>query len=172
MPRFDRPINTNEHQPLASRDPLPAGWYPLQIVKSETKDTRKKDGKYVEFEWEVADGLMPKFAKRKVWSRHNIQNRSSEAEAIAFREIAEIGRSMGVINIEASEQLHSRPISVKLKVRPETAEYSATNEVVEFAPLHVHFATGAPVSSQTMTTPEGTPQGTTANAPPWDRPQG
>ena len=40
-------FNTDDHEEMTGFEPLPVGVYLAEIVKSELKDTKAKDGKYL-----------------------------------------------------------------------------------------------------------------------------
>ena len=48
---------------------------------------------------------------------------------IAKKDLAAICRAVGVMSPKASEELHDKPLMIKVKVRPAQGEYEASNDV-------------------------------------------
>ena len=119
-------FNAQTVEPQAAFDPLPAGWYPMQIVESELKPTSNGEGQYLQLKLQVING---DHANRVVYERLNIVNKNSTAQEIAYRNLSAICHSTGVIQVEDSQQLHGIPMEVKLGVRPAQNGYDASNEV-------------------------------------------
>lgn len=119
-------FNAQTVEPQAAFDPLPAGWYPMQIVESELKPTSNGEGQYLQLKLQVING---DHANRVVYERLNIVNKNSTAQEIAYRNLSAICHATGVIQVEDSQQLHGIPMEVKLGVRPAQNGYDASNEV-------------------------------------------
>lgn len=117
-------FNAADVEPADSFDPIPAGWYTAQIVGSEMKDTKAATGKYLSLQLDVISGP---YAKRKLWDRLNLVNQNQAAVNIATRTLSSICRAVGVLQVSDSEQLHGKPLQVKVAYL--TDEYGAKNEV-------------------------------------------
>jgi hypothetical protein len=59
----------------------------------------------------------------------NLKNPNSVAVDIANKTLSSICYAVGVMNPNDSEELHDRPLEVKLAVKPPRDNYDATNEV-------------------------------------------
>jgi hypothetical protein len=110
---------------------IPANWYPIIFVKSETKQT-KSGGEMLVLEAEVLEG---QYKKRKVFEQLNLKNPSSQAEQIAHKTLASICKSIGIIHPRGSEELHMKPMMAKVTIQPETDEYPAQNKIKAYAPI-------------------------------------
>ena len=126
--------NVPQNQAL---DPLPSGWYNAQIVESEIKPTKDGGGAFLALTLEVMDGP---FAKRKLFDRLNLQNRNAVAVEIAYKTLSAICHSVNVIQCQDSQQLHGRPMQVKISLRAATTNeagqsFKATNEVKGYKAL-------------------------------------
>ena len=119
-------FNAQTVEPQAAFDPLPAGWYPMQIVESELKPTSNGEGQYLQLKLQVING---DHANRVVYERLNIVNKNPTAQEIAYRNLSAICHATGVIQVEDSQQLHGIPMEVKLSVRPAQNGYDASNDV-------------------------------------------
>lgn len=156
--------------PTSTFAPLPNGEYRCHITESEIKPTANRSGKYLQLVWEVLDG---EFKGRKVWDRLNIENANSTAQDIARRALSAICHATGVLQLAQSQQLHHKPVMVKLVVKQD-AGYDARNEVKGYKAVE---GAGIPLpasgttahggdQARTIAAPAATPA---ANAPAWAR---
>lgn len=108
-------FNARSVDPSTPREdgPIPAGWYRMWIVASEISPTKKGNGKRLELELDVIDGM---YKGRKVWEGLNIQNPSAQAQEIALRDLSAICHATGVLTITTPAQLHRKPMLVKVGV--------------------------------------------------------
>jgi hypothetical protein len=134
MAQLPTAINTHD---LSANDksnnfePMPAGKYQAMVVSSEMKPTKAGTGKYLELQFEVTEGV---HQGRMFWDRLNVVNPNPTAVDIAERELASLGKACGLQTVTDSQQLHDTPITVKLKVKPASGDYSATNEPAGYFP--------------------------------------
>jgi hypothetical protein len=112
-------------EPSAPREIIPAGKYLAQIIASEMAPT-KTGGQMLTLELEVMDGP---YQRRHFWDRLNLVNSNPQAVEIAQRQLSAICHAVGVLKVSDSEQLHFKPMTVSVKVRPAQGEYQARNEV-------------------------------------------
>ncbi len=118
-------FDTNQHEDMqGSFDVFPAGDYLMQITGSDIKDTKKKDGKYIKLEFTLLDG---EYKGRKIWTNLNIINPNPVAVEIANKELATIGRAVGVVAIQDTQQLHGIPMVVKAKIQAAKGDFPAQN---------------------------------------------
>lgn len=82
---------------------------PVVIRSSETKETNKQDGHYLELGVEVIDGPS-KGATGAI--RLNLWSASAQAQQIAYKQLSAICHVVGVFNIQDTQQLHDRPFRV------------------------------------------------------------
>ena len=148
--------------PQEAFDPIPAGWYPAQIVESEMKAGSKPGSAYLAITLQIMGG---DFNNRKVFDRFNLQNANPVAVEIAYRSLSAVCHAVGLIQVADSQLLHGRPMMVKVSVRPARvdattgAAYDASNEVKGYKALDASSAVagGAPAT--------GTPAWATSAAP-------
>lgn len=119
-------VNLDGVDPNVALDAIPAGWYNVQIIGSEMKPTKDTTGQYLELTMSIIDG---EHVGRKLFDRLNLVNSNPTAVEIAYKTLKAIYNAVGVARVNSSDELHGKPIKVKVKLRPATAEYSATNEV-------------------------------------------
>ena len=118
-------FNAEEIEP-SSFDPIPAGWYKAIISNSEMKPTRDGYGEYLSLTLQVIEG---QYENRLVFARLNLKNANEKAVDIARKDLAAICRAVGVMSPKSSEELHDKPLMIKVKVRPASGEYDASNDV-------------------------------------------
>lgn len=119
-------------EPSEARDftPLPAGEYRAMVVASELKATKAGNGHYLSLEIEVIEG---EYANRKVFANLNLDNPNQQAVDIAQRDLSAICHAVGVLHVEDSEQLHDKPMRIKVKVTPAKGDYPAGNKITGYS---------------------------------------
>lgn len=115
--------------PQDALETIPAGWYNAMIDQSEIKPTKDGAGNYLELRFNVIEG---QYAGRKVFTRLNIRNSNPQAQEIAFKQLSAICHAVQVLNVQDSQQLHGRPLAIKVSVRAASGDYEASNEVKGF----------------------------------------
>jgi hypothetical protein len=119
-------FNAEEVEPSSSYDPIPAGWYKAIISNSEMKPTRDGYGEYLSLTLQIIEG---QYENRLVFARLNLKNANEKAVDIARKDLAAICRAVGVMSPRSSEELHDKPLMIKVKVRPAQGEYDASNDI-------------------------------------------
>ena len=123
LPDFD----PRKYEDMREFGVIPAGEYPMQIVKSERKPTKKQTGDMLVLEMEVIQG---DHKGRRLWVNLNLWNRNQDACEIASRELATISRAVGFDGPPGeSEKLHRIPFIGKVKVKPASGQYKEGNEL-------------------------------------------
>lgn len=146
-------------EPSNSYDPIPAGWYQAIISNSEMKPTRDGYGEYLSLTLQVIEG---QYANRLVFARLNLKNANDKAVDIAKKDLAAICRAVGVMSPQSSEELHDKPLMIKVKVRPASGEYDASNDVGGYKGVDVN---DAPI----VTPQQKAPAPTTTAKKPWQK---
>jgi hypothetical protein len=164
--RFD----ASQVEPNKPLEPIPAGFYNARIIESEMKPTKNQDGAYLALTLEILDG---QYQGRKIFDRLNLQNPNAQAMEIAYRTLSAICHAVGVYQVNDSSELHGRPLSVKVSLRPaqtnsQTGDhYEAINEVKGYKAIEGSTAqlnTGMPPAAPP-------PQAPPPQAPPaWQPP--
>lgn len=117
---------------MGDNSALPAGEYSAALVKSDRKEAKANNGNaYINMEFEVTDGDSK---GRRFWGMLNLWNSNSQAVEIAQRELNSIMRACGKLNINATDELHGIPMTVKLAVK--TDDYGQKNVVKAYKPLN------------------------------------
>lgn len=106
-------------------DAIPAGDYEAMVTDSTMKSTKDGSGQYLELTLEIQTG---QFQGRRMWDRLNLQNRNAKAVEIAQRQLAQLCHATGVLQVQDSQQLHNRPIVMKVAVKNDP-ERGPSNEI-------------------------------------------
>lgn len=179
MASLGQHFNAEEVEPSAPRaDTIPPGDYKAEIVRSEMKDT-SKGGQMLELEMSITDGAEK---NRRIFDRLNLVNSNPTAQQIAHQTLSAICRATGQMQVSDSEQLHFKPMTVKVAVKegqqkvpgdPSQGKYPAQNVVKGYSAANgTTRGAGAPSYSgggQTSAAPAPTAGGTPAAAKtaPW-----
>ena len=122
-------FNAAEVEPQGSFEPIPAGWYTAMITDSEFKPTKNGTGEYLQLRIDIIEG---EYENRVLFDRLNLNNPNQTAVEIAQRQLSAICRAVGVMTPQDSNDLHDKPLKVKVKIRPAGNGYEASNEVAAY----------------------------------------
>lgn len=147
-------------------DNIPSGNYEAQIVESEVVPTKAGTGKMLKLTWEIITG---QFANRKVFQQINIENQSAQAQAIGQRQLADICEAAGTGVIRDSEELHFKPVLVRVGVDKPNEGYEPKNEIKRVKSLSAQGAPAAGAGRAAASPPRSSP-GTSQAPPPQQRP--
>lgn len=117
--------------PAEAPEVMPPGWYTAQMTESESAPTNDNTGTMLKCTFTIMGG---EHAGRKVFDRLNLQNKNPVAVEIAYKTLSAICHAVGVIQVTDSQQLHGRPLQLKLALRPagpgaDGKHYEAQNEI-------------------------------------------
>lgn len=104
---------------------IPAGDYESMVTASEMKSTKDGTGQYLELTVEIQSG---QFQGRRLFDRLNLSNRNPKAVEIAQKQLAQLCHATGVLQVQDSQQLHNRPIVMKVAVKNDP-ERGPSNEI-------------------------------------------
>ena len=147
-------------------DRIPEGLYKAVIIDSEMKPTKAGTGNYLELKFEVIDN---QYAGKWIRSRLNLDNPNPKAVEIAQRDLSSICRAVGKSAIGDSEELHHKPMTIKVAIQPANGDYAASNEIKAYSPadaLQAVATSAAAPSSAPAATPEPAPAA--AGKKPWE----
>lgn len=106
-------------------DAIPAGDYEAMVTDSIMKATKDGTGQYLELTLEIQSG---QYQGRRMWDRLNLSNRNPKAVEIAQKQLAQLCHATGVLQVSDSQQLHNRPIVMKVAVKNDP-ERGPSNEI-------------------------------------------
>ena len=121
---------------------LERGDYPLVIVASELKTTRKGDGEYLKIEleaqqveMEVAQGH-PR-AGAKVWSNFNTQNPSAKAVEIGMQQLTRLVSAVGMQGFTHESELRGKSFMAEVVIeKSKNPAYEDSNRIYGFRPMN------------------------------------
>ena len=149
--------NPDEHNPNQAFDPLPVGWYGMQIIASEVKGAAKNpQNKYLKLTFEILEERNPEFKGRQAWVNLNLWNTNSQSVDIANRDLSAICKAIGHLGeLGDSDTLHHRPMAVKLGIDPGDAQYEPSNKIKAYDSMASRFdgaVTQAPAQAPAQAT--------------------
>lgn len=130
MVKLNESFDAGSVEPRDDFAVLPDGEYLAHITESEMRDTKAGTGKYLQLTWEVLTGG---YTGRLIWDRLNLQNPNQTAVDIAERALSSICRACGVMMVADSEELHLKPVLLKVKTRPARDGYDASSEIKAYS---------------------------------------
>lgn len=128
MAKLPSVFNSSEHD-SSGFEPIPAGVYVAEIVKSELKTTKDGTGKYINFQFKVIDGDN---TGRFIFAMLNIVNKNQMAVDIANRELKSIVVACGLgddYELEDTEDLHGIPMGIRVNIQEATPQWPAKNVI-------------------------------------------
>lgn len=110
-------FNNNESErKVMSGGPLPSGTYLAGIINTKQKETRKKDGLYLEVEFDIIEPT--EYANRKIWDNINFKNPSLKTMEIAAEQLEDLRKACGIDELTDDEQLHNHMVQTEVIVEP------------------------------------------------------
>lgn len=159
-------FDANQVDPSQPFEVIPAGSYRAQITASAMETTKNGNGQFLKIELEILDGPQ---AGRKLFDRLNLINPNAQAVEIAQRTLSAICHAVGTLTVTDSEQLHMRPMTIVVKVKPRADRPGeVSNEIGGYKPVGDQAgASGAQTAPKAGFTPSAAPSASAS--PPWKR---
>lgn len=110
---------------------VPEGEYGCVMVKSEVKETKNGDGRYLNCEFKIIAG---KHQNRTLFHMFNMWLASEKANEIGRGQFSEMCRAVEKGTVQDSEELHSIPFIAKVKVHSDS--YGEKNKIVKFMQMN------------------------------------
>lgn len=127
-------------EPTAGFDPIPAGQYSAQITNSEMKPTKNGQGKYLELTFTVMGGG---YENRLLWLRLTLHHANQQTVEIAQGNLSAICRAIGLAQIQDSQQLHGRPMEIRV-IQKDSPGYGMQNDIKGFKAIQGQAMPGQP----------------------------
>tara|TARA_R110000751_G_scaffold185208_2_gene291624 strand:+ start:666 stop:1172 length:507 start_codon:yes stop_codon:yes gene_type:complete len=110
---FDYDATPNE----SAFEVYPAGEYTGVIVASDFKETKKRNGFFLELEIMIVDGPL---AGKKIWDRLNLKHENPVAMDISKKSYKALKDATGIgrTEVEDSTDFHDKPFRMKLTQSP------------------------------------------------------
>ncbi|WP_067518602.1 DUF669 domain-containing protein [Endozoicomonas ascidiicola] len=159
-------FNAGDYDPTDEFDTLPPGEYLTMITEASLENT-KAGGRMVKLTYTIMEG---QYESRKLWSQHNVENRSPKAEEIGRKELSRIAHAISQPMISDTDQLLNQVIRIRVVVKNDPG-YGPKNEVKKWINVAGQPVQGAPVPQQqtpSYAAPQPqTPVAAHQAAPPW-----
>ncbi len=156
-------------------DPVPSGWYNVVIDESELKPTKQEGGTRLALRFNILDG---QYANRKIFGGMNLRNSNPAAQEIGYKQLSAVCHAVGVLQCQDSQQLHGRPLKIRVKVKPArverdaqgnvVAEYDASNDITAYKNINEQVDTPASPAAAAPWAPPAAPA--PAPAQQWAQP--
>lgn len=152
MPEIN--YNASDYEPIGSFELLPIGKYTVIISGSEYKKTKPKEGRavseYLSLTFTVVDG---ESKGRKLFTSLHINNPNDDAKEIARRTLSAICGCIDTLHPHLTEEMHNKPLIVKVAIRAANPPYDAQNEIkgyerMDGKPLTAPVANAVPASEK------------------------
>jgi len=148
----DLPVSTSQF------DPLPEGWYNVNITGAELKTTKAGSGQYIAIKYTVTG---PTMQGRVVFGNLNIKNPNPKAEEIGRQQLGEIMRATGLAKVTDTDQLIGGSLSIKLSIQRDPT-YGESNDVKAFKAIAGAGAVPTPFGAPSAPAPAPA-----KGSPPW-----
>ncbi|MDD3588357.1 MAG: DUF669 domain-containing protein [Thermoguttaceae bacterium] len=125
-------------EPTVPREIVPAGKYVVEITASSTKETKAKNGSYLELEMTILEG---EYKGNKLWDRLCLNHVNVKTQRIAQANLSAICHAVNVLQPRDSIDLHNLPFTVNVKIRENEATGEQYNEVRGYSKRERQFAT-------------------------------
>lgn len=155
-------FDANTVAPDTSHQLMPAGVYTARIIESNVEPLKSGNGTGLKLTMEIIDG---QFKNRRLWPQLNVTHTNPVAQQIGQQQLSSICRAVNVMNLQDTQQLHNKPLRVKVKIRQD-AVYGDKNEVSGFEPLSA--TGGMPQMPQMPATQQAAPAAAKPSAP-WSK---
>ena len=147
-----KPFKAADHDDMNSFDPIADGWYNAEITKSTYKENAKKTGHNANLSFNILDG---KTKGRLLFVNLSLDNPSQETVQMAEKELATICRAIGIAGVEDTEDLHGKPMQIKVVAKPASGGYPAGNKISTYKRIE-GLAKAANPNASTETKPDET----------------
>ena len=108
-------FNAATVEPSKEYEPVPAGLYKAIITSSSVEAAKSGNGHNLLLTFKIVDGP---HKNREIWDRLSVQNSNEMTQQIARGHFSAICHAVGQIECTTTEQLHSKPLIIKIAVKP------------------------------------------------------
>ena len=157
-------FNINEMPDKPAFEPIPAGWYSVEVKTCELKESQGGGSWYINIRHDVTEG---DHAGRSVWGMVTIKNPSrTDMEEWGRAQIGEIMRAFGLESFANGDQIVGGRCMIRVGIKPPKDGYDASNTVKEWRPDEYGALPTAPRPAIPPTVPQPAATGG-AKTPPW-----
>lgn len=157
----------------ASRDPIPAGDYVLQVDNEELRTTKDQTGMMLACTYKVLDG---EHEGRLIFTNFNVKNKSQQAQKIGVSQLKALCLACNIDYEQVKDDtslLRQIPFRANVGFEKEQAGYERRNRVTKYYPCDsMPPPSSAPAPQQQASSPPPQQQSRPAAPPPQQRPAG
>ena len=113
-------------------EPLPPGWYAVEVTSGEVKPTKAGNGTRAAFRFDVRGGAHD---GRVVFGSFNLTNPNPKAAEIGREQLGQFALACGLVNVGDTNELLGKRLEIKLIIKPADAQYDAANDVKGYRAL-------------------------------------
>jgi len=128
----EKAFKASDHEDMNSFDPIPDGWEDAEIIESDYKENSKKTGHNATLKFSILSG---KHKGRLLFVNLSLDNPKQETVQMAEKELATICRAVGLAGVEDTEDLHNKPMQIKIAKKPAANGYPAGNKIATYKRL-------------------------------------
>jgi hypothetical protein len=165
------PFRASDYVTNNNFDPIPSGWYPVEVTSAEVKPTSAGDGVVLAFELTVQG---ENFAGRKIFGSFNLENPSEQAMEIGRSHYAGMLKAMSIDVIEDAEEMFGKPFLAKIGLQEERVDkitkktYDARNVYKAAKPIDPETSTSSLQKAVVKkSTPSAAPKNSAPATPAW-----
>lgn len=122
-------FDTNEVEVEVSYEPLPDGWYPVNITKVEVKPTKAGTGKRLMVACRVTDGA---HRGRSVLCGLNVNNPNPVAQEIGRKQLRVLLQATGLDGVKDMSMLVGKECLAQVVYKEAQNGYPANNDIKSF----------------------------------------
>lgn len=132
MPVLEGLFDADEYQSdgqftRTKRGAMPAGEYRARAIESEVKETKKGDGKYVQYKFVVTE--QGSYNGNFLWINMNVVNPNQTAQRIGNEQLANFCRAVGKTKIKATEELHDKDVTLVVAMVPKQSQTEPSEQI-------------------------------------------
>ncbi len=137
-------------EPTIPREIVPAGKYVVEITASSMKETKAKNGSYLELEMTILEG---EYKGNKLWDRLCLNHVNTQTQRIAQANLSAICHAVNVLQPRDSIDLHNLPFMVNVKIRDNETTGEQYNEVRGYSKRERSFISDTSASANDGSAP-------------------
>jgi len=110
-------------------DPLPPGWYAVEVTSGEVKNTKAGTGTRASIRFDVRGGAHD---GRVVFGSFNLTNANPKAAEIGREQLGQMSLACGIVQLGDTSELLGKRLEIKLVIKAAEGQYEAGNDVKGF----------------------------------------
>jgi len=113
-------------------DPLPPGWYAVEVTSGEVKNTKAGTGTRASIRFDVRGGAHD---GRVVFGSFNLTNANPKAAEIGREQLGQMSLACGIVQLGDTSELLGKRLEIKLVIKAAEGQYEASNDIKGYRAL-------------------------------------